>query len=177
MRTAAIGITLLVLAAAPALPTASTAHAASIRCDMGRDIHWSDRYEPGEARFAITSEDGDVMLLLTDRDVAFQLSDQSLRHARRKLREAEREHEDNWLASAIVGAVTGTVRELLDHSCTCHVRDIRDVSYVGGRLVFTGRDGRTIFGEEDSDDDGMRAFSERDARRFVQEFRKVKAGR
>ena len=176
MRIVAIGITLLALAAEPALSPGPAAHASSFTCcGMGRDVHWSDRHDPSDARIAITTEEGEITLLLTDRDVVFQLSDRTLRQVHRELRDAKAE-QDHWLASAIVTAVAGTVRELLDHSFVCHVRDLRDVSYEDGRLVFIGRHGRAVFGDEDDcDSDALRAFSERDALNFVREFRRVKA--
>jgi hypothetical protein len=178
MRTVTVGIALLALAIWPALPSGPAAHAStSLTCKgLGQDVHWSDRRDPDDARIAITTEDGEMALLLTDRDVVMQLSDRALRRVNRELRDAKDE-QDNWLASAIVTAVTGTVRELLDHSFVCHVRDLRDVSYEDGRLVFIGRHGRAVFGNEDAcDSDASRAFSERDARNFMREFRRVKAG-
>lgn len=180
MRTAAIGIALFVSAVGPALPSGPAAHATSFTCQgLGQDVHWSDRRDPTDARIAITSEDFEMTLLLTDRDVVLQLSDRTLRRVHRELRDAKGEHEDNWLASAIVAAVTGTVRELLDHSFVCRVRDLRDVSYEDGCLAFTGRNGKAVFVDESDggDSDPKCAFSERDACAFVQEFRRVKAGK
>lgn len=176
MRTVAIGIALFALATGPALPSGPAAHAASLTCGcMGHGVSWSDRFDPADARLAITTEDGDVTLLLTDRDVAFQLSGPTLRRVHRELRDAQ-EEQDNWLASAIVTAVTGTVRELLDHSLVCHVRDLREVSYEDGRLVFTGPNGRAVFGHaRGCNSDVTQAFSERDARNFAREFRRLKA--
>jgi hypothetical protein len=49
------------------------------------------------------------------------------------------------------------------------------VSYEDGRLLFTARDGRQIFEDVDMDDSDVTAsFSERDARKFVREFRRLK---
>ena len=176
MRTAAIGIALLALTVVPALPTGPVAHASSFTCNgFGDDVHWSDRLDPGDARIAITTEDDGMTLLLTDEVVAFQLSNRALRKAHRELREAEHE-SDNWFASVIVTTVAATVRNLLDHSFVCDVRDLRDVSYEDGHLVFIGRDGSLVFGDgEACDSDVTSAFSERDAKRFVREFRRVKA--
>ena len=57
----------------------------------------------------------------------------------------------------------------------CHVRDLHDVSYEDGRLMFTGRHGRAVLGDKDDcDSDALSAFSERDAQNFVREFRRVK---
>lgn len=176
MRIVAIGITLLALATEPALSPRPAAYASSLTCcGLGGVVHWSDRQDPSDARIAITTEGGEITLLLTDRDVVFQLSDRTFRKVNRELKDAE-EEQDQWFASVIVTAVTGTVRELLDHGLVCRVRDLRDVSYDDGRLVFTDRHGRAVFGDQDAcDSDAQRAFSERDARNFVREFRRVKA--
>jgi hypothetical protein len=92
----------------------------------------------------------------------------------RKLQREAREHEDEPLASAIVSAVVGSVRSLLDHSAECPIRDLASVEYTGGGLVFTTEDGdRVLQGIDIDDDDVMREFSERDARAFVREFRKL----
>jgi len=178
MKRIAIGIAMIALAAAPALPTGPAAHATSFTCEgLGRGVRISDRLDPADARFSIDTEDGELTLLLTDRHVMLQLSDRTLRHVHRELREA-RDGQDHWLASTIVTAVTGAVGELLDHSFVCRVRDLRDVSYRDGRLVFIGRNGRAVFCDhEGGDSDLDRAFSERDALEFVREFRRVKAGK
>jgi hypothetical protein len=178
MKTASTGFALFALAALPLLFSAPSAQATSFTCGgHGDHVQWSDRCDPGDARLAITSEDGQVMLLLTDREVVMQLSNRALHRVNRELRDAKRE-QDNWFASAIVTAVTSTVRELLDSSLTCDVSDLRDVSYEGGRLVLTGRNGRQVFGNVHiNDTDVAEAFSERDARRFVREFHRVQAGR
>jgi len=178
MRTPSTAIALFALVALPALFSAPSAQATSFTCSARGDyVHWSDRCDPGDARLAITSEDDQVMLLITDRDVVMQLSNRTLHRVRRELRDAGRE-QNNVLAAAIVTAVAGTVRELLESSFVCHVSDLRDVTYEDGRLVFTGRNGRQVFGNVHVDDtDVTAAFSERDARRFVREFHRVQAGR
>lgn len=177
MKFPAIGFAVLALAAGP-LSAPSATQASTINCrGIGRDVRWYDRFDLSEARFAINTQDGDVTLLLTDRDVAFQLSDRAMRKVNRELKNAK-DDQDNVLASVVVAVVTGTVREMLDHSMVCHVRDLQDVRYEDGRLIFIGKHGRAVFcGEDDCDPNGVRAFSERDAQAFVKEFRRVKAGR
>ncbi|TMQ69255.1 MAG: aminotransferase class I/II-fold pyridoxal phosphate-dependent enzyme [Candidatus Eisenbacteria bacterium] len=65
---------------------------------------------------------------------------------------------------------------LLDSSFECRLSDLRDVTVEDGRLEFIGRDGRPVFGHTDvCDTDLATAFSERDARDFVREFRRAKA--
>jgi hypothetical protein len=175
MRTNVIVVALLALALAPGLPSGPAAQATSFTCSNLSHFHWRDRMDPGSARCAITTQDGDVTLLLTDRDVAFQLSERTFGKVRRELRDAE-DDQDNWLASIIVTTVTATVREVLDRSFVYHVRDLRDVTYEHGRLVFVSRHGHLVFGDGGCcDTDGSDAFSEQDALNFVREFQKVKA--
>ncbi len=180
MKTLVIGFALLAVAIAPAPASGPQAHASGFTCNgfPGRDVHFSERRDPTRARIAITSQDGEVTMLLTNREVVLQLSDRTMRHVRRELKDAEEEHEDNWLGSVFVTAVAGTVRELLDHSVSWRVKDLRDVTYEDGCMQFIGRNGKAVLGDEgDCDSDVTHTFSEPDARNFIREFRRVKAGR
>jgi len=173
MKTVAMGVALLAAAILPALPAGPAANASMVCC--GHYVRWAEHHDPADARLAITTEDGKVTLLLTDRDVAFQLSERTLHKVDRELRDKQ-DLEDNWLGAAIVTAVVGTVRDLVDNSLECRIRDLRDVSYEDGRLRFIARNGRPVFDDADvCDSDVTSAFSERDARTFVREFRKLKA--
>lgn len=135
---------------------------------------WADRYDTRDARLAIDSEDGDVTLLITDRVVAFQLSDRTMRKVRRELRN-EQDEEDNPIARAVLAVVASSMRTLLNHSAECPVRELRDVQYHHGRLVFSAEDGDVVFGDLDLNDrEVTESFSDADARRFVAEFQRVK---
>jgi hypothetical protein len=106
--------------------------------------------------------------------VAVQLSDRTLRDVRRELRDKEDE-EDNALARAVMAVVMSGVRSLLDHSAECPIRDLRDVEYRHGRLVFTTEDGEQMFSNMDVNDcEVMEGFSGDDARAFVREFHRAK---
>ena len=143
-------------------------------CD--EPVRWASRHDTEDAALAITTEDGDVTLLVTDRVVAFQLSDRTLQKLRRKLRQAEDEDDDNVIGTAIKAVVMSTVRTLLAHSAECPVREIRSVKLSDGRLEFVGEDGKLVFEHlEINDRDEMAGFTTRDAQAFIQEFRKVKA--
>src|SRR5262245_24159096 len=174
MKTAPIGIALLALLAWPAAPVVPAAHA----CELSFHSHGLTRLrahqDPADARIAINTRNGKVTLLLTDRYVAFQLSDGTLRRVRRELRDAE-DDQDSPFASAIVIAVTATVRGLIDHSVVCPVSDLRDVSYRDGHLEFRDHRGRLVFDDgAPGDPDSATAFSERDAQNFVREFQRLK---
>ena len=177
MRTVAIGLILLALACGPALTCPPAADASGITCGgIGKDVRVSDRHDPDDARLAISTERDEVTLLLTDREVVLQLSDRTMRKVRRELREA-RDEQDNALASAIATVVTNAVGELLDHSFICRIRDLREATYEDGHLVLIGRHGTVVFGNDNGcDPDGLEGFSEKDALKFVSEFRRVKEG-
>ena len=178
MKKAALALVLLVL-----LPTGrALAHG---RCADGPDLRssccdpparWGPRHDADEARIAITTGGRDVTLLLTLDVVALQLSDRRFHRVCRELhRRADVDDDGNILAEAIEAAVLSGVRALLDHSAECPIRDLRDVEYRRGRLIFTTEDGERIFEDMSLNDrDVMRDFSERDARAFVREFQRVK---
>ncbi len=140
---------------------------------------WAPRRESRLARFQILSRDGKVALLLMPTSVAFQLSDGTMRKVEQKLRDEADDAEDNPLGEAIKSAVLAGVRVLLKHSAECSLRDLRDVDYRDGELVFIGTNGERVFdGIELSDEDLSRSFDEREARAFVHEYRRLRpAGR
>ena len=160
-------------------PTSAKAFSCSGDCNIDCDppARWSARHDPGDARFAITTRNGEVTLLLTHDVVAMQLSDRTFHHVDRELRKKERDHEDedNPLAEAISTAIISGVRALLDHSAECPIREVKDVDYRSGELAFTLNDGERLFRHVELDDTNvMQNFSASDARAFVQEFRRLK---
>lgn len=138
-------------------------------------VSWAPRYDADDARLAILTKDRDAILLLTDEHVALQLSDRALRDVRRKLRDEQNKDEDNVLASAIKTVALSAVRSMLNHSAECPISELRDVQYRNGRLIFISEDGERVFeGLEVNDQDVLQGFSERDARRFVRDFHRIK---
>lgn len=141
---------------------------------------WAPRRESRLARFTILSRDGKVALLLMPTAVAFQLSDGTMRRIDRELRVKADEAEDNPLGEAIKTAVLAGVRVMLKHSAECSLRDLRDIDYRDGELVFITRDGDRVFDHIDMNDENLtRSFDEREAKAFVHEFRRLQvvAGR
>jgi hypothetical protein len=169
--------TILALAAlacftAPAAQAGGRSCDGSIHIDCDDPIRFTDR-QVDDARFAITTHNRKVQLVLTDRVVAMQLSDHVLHKIDRKMRqENEDADDDNALGHAIKTAVFSGVRELLDHSAACDIRDIRRADYRDGEIVLVARNGRHLFAKNDFDDENvMSDFSASDAREFVRQLR------
>lgn len=171
---------LLPVAAAPASAhDHDTVHIGDVHC-CDRPVRWGPRYDDGrDIHFAITNEDRKVTLLLTDDAVAFQLSDRVMRKVDRELHRARHEDDDDGpIGDAVKTVVLGMVREMLDHSAQCPLRELGDVRYEGGRLVFVDRDGERVFERFTMDDQDLLAtFEPQDAREFVREFQRWKARR
>lgn len=135
---------------------------------------WGERHDVARARFAMPTREGSVVLLVTRRVVAVQLSDRTMRDIDRELDE-ERDEDDGAIGRAIRGAVLGGVRALLDHSLECPLADLRDVRYRDGRLELITADGGRVFEEVSVDDrDLLEDFRPGDARAFVAYFRQLR---
>src|SRR5262249_7359230 len=144
MKESSLVLGISAVLALAALTTAPPALACRHGLNLSGDhVRWADHQNLSEARYAITTEDGKVTLLLTDDDVAIQPSDRTLHRVRRELRDKE-EEDDNFLASIIKTVVIGTVGEMIDHSFACPVRKLRDVSYENGRLVLLDKNGSRV---------------------------------
>ena len=120
---------------------------------------WAARHDSRDARLAITTEDGKATLILTDKVVAAQLSDRVLHKIERKLKREQNDGEDNLLAHTIKTAVLSSVRSVLDHSAECSIRDLSNVEYRRGRLIFTTEDGDRIFENIEISDQEVEAFT------------------
>jgi hypothetical protein len=175
--------TLLLLAVLAAVAP-SLAHASGQRVSFGcgscgdSPVEWAPRHPVAASRLAITTTNRSITLLLTDDEVAMQLSDPAFHKATRDLRRDAGEHDDNVLGEAIRTAVVAGVGSLLDHSARCPLSELRDVTYANGRLALTSVNGRPVYQDADTDDeDVLASFSERDARAFVREFQRAKATR
>lgn len=180
-RTALLLALLAALAAAPVHAHSHEGRGVTLNGFTCEDpAYWADRVEARDVRFAITTVDGKVTLLLTDATLAMQLSDRTMRKVERELHRArhERDDDDGVIGEAIKTAVIGAVRSLLDHSAECRLRDVRDVRFESGRLVIVDRDGGRLFERVEVDDeDVLESFDPADAREFVREFRRLRSGR
>ena len=178
---AAAALLLLPLLAVPARAVSAQDHGTRVSVSTGSDDdspgRIGPRRDPRQARSAIATRDGRVALLLTRDAVAMQLTDRGLRDIGRDMDEDVRD-EDGFVAEIIQAAVRSSVATMLKRSVEYPVRELRDVQYRGGRLVFTSEDGERVFENVSVDDtDVMESFSEADARAFVREFHRLKASR
>jgi hypothetical protein len=141
----------------------------NISCDP--PARWAERHGAKDVRYSITTDNREVVLLLTDRVVAMQLSDRVLHKVNRKMKK-EGDEDDNALGRAIKTAVLSGVRALLRHSVECDIRDLAKADYRDGELILTARNGKRIFAPTEAGDENvMRDFSESDARAFVRKLR------
>lgn len=176
MKTVLPAVLMLTLVGARGTPAeeraASSPTITASCCDA--PSRWAPRHAVRGARLAITTEDGSAVLLLTDDVVAVQLSERVLEKVRRK--ERENGDDDGVLGSAIKAAVLASVRSLLDHSAECPIRDVASANVEAGRLVLTSVRGDTLFRDMKVDNRVvMESFTDRNARAFVRELRRLKA--
>ena len=176
LAAALIASSLLIASSASACDHGDRSGSLNVGSGIEAPVRWAPRHDTHLARYVVTSRDGKVDLLLTPTAVAFQLSDRKMNSIERELRDEQNEDADNSFGDAIKAAVLAGVRVLLKHSAECPVRDIRDVDYRDGELVFVTPDGDRVFdGLEVNDGEVLGSFPEREARAFVREFRRLKA--
>ena len=179
MKPAVLAFALLALLPASPMPVhADTCVNFGRGFDCDEPVRWSKRHDASRARSAITTRNGKVTLVLTQRVVAFQLSDRTMRKIDRELHRARNQDDGaDAIGEAFKVAALSTVRSLLDHAAVCPVDELSDVRYVDGRLEFISRDGDPVFRHVKIDDDDMvETFDPDDAADFVREFRRLKAG-
>lgn len=148
----------------------------------GRDGIASDEYDLTGAevvldagdRFAMLTTDGAVKMGLTDERVYLRLS----RALRDRIEgDVERDlDQEEGIGRWISGMVRGGVSRALSFRVSYDLNEIRDVRYEGGELVFDFVDpDESIDGFEVDGRPVTEAFGEDDARRFVEEFDRVRS--
>lgn len=177
MKPAVLAVALLALLPTGPIPARADSGVTFRGFDCDESTRWSRRQDTSRARCAIDTRNGKVTLVLTDRVVALQLSDRTMRKIDRELHRARnKDDETDALGEAFKVAALSAVRSLLDHSAVCAVDELRDVRYVDGRMEFISRDGDPVFRHVNMDDDDMlEAFDPDDAADFVREFRRLKS--
>ena len=178
MKSLAVGLLVLALSPSGAAFAKSADDCPNVTINGGccnAPTRWGERWDAGDARRSITTQDGSVTLLIDDRDVALQLSDRAMHRIGRKLRSETEEADENPIGQALKDAVLTVVRSMLDHSIDCRVRDLRSVDYRDGRLELVTNGGDRLYEKIEVDGrDVLESFSPSDARDFVSEFQRVK---
>ena len=91
MKRLAFAVLALSLAATPAFAGDHSrdedSPSISLKSCCEKPARWADRQEPDEVRTGITTHNGGITLLMTDRVVALQLSDRAMRKVRREIQE------------------------------------------------------------------------------------------
>jgi hypothetical protein len=175
MRTRPVRRTFLLSVLAAALLFPLSAQAQQIRVS-GSDTESRvvSRMPVNQALFGITSEDGQAALLLTERGIVLQLTDQGL--ARVTSMEESKQEDQGMLTRLFEGLVRSGVRALLDHGIEYPLADLAAVRYEQGRLHFVRNNGEPIFEDVRVNDVSvMESFRAQDARAFVTRFHAEKA--
>ena len=136
-----------------------------------------DRHDDSEARVvsrqplrsassAIETRNGEVALLLVDRNLVIQLTDRGLNKVDRDMDDDAQ--KESGFARLVSGIVRSGVRSLLDHGIEYPVSELRDARYENGRIVLINREGEQIFKDVQVNDmQVMESFSPAAARAFV----------
>ncbi len=134
----------------------------------GRDI--------GPDLFAITSEDGNVRMALTDQYMYLALTEQMLDEVREEVRDAA---DQEGAAGLIGGFVERTVDRALQARALYPVDEIEDIRWEDGamRVVFTQRRRSIDDAFRTNGEPVTNAFSEEDVRAFGEVLRAVKGTR
>lgn len=140
----------------------------SVHDDLDADI--TDRLLQDDAEYAMTTREGSVDLMLTDKSIVIQFSDRFLADLDKEIRSEADVDEASVLAEVLTSMISSGVNTLLNHALEIPIHEIREVYYEDGKLHIIDHDGEEIFGELEIDDVYiMEDFSRRDARRFVSE--------
>lgn len=136
--------------------------------DLDADI--TDRLDKNDAEYGMTTREGSVDMMLTNRSIIIQFSDRFLADLDDEIRDEADVDEASVLAEVITSMVSSGVHSLLNRALEIPLREIREVYYENGKLHIIDYDGEEIFGElEINDVYMMEDFTRRDARRFVAE--------
>jgi hypothetical protein len=126
-----------------------------------------------QARYGIVTQDGAVALLLSERGVVLQFTEQGLDQVTAATREEE--DEQGVLAAVFSSMVRGGVRSLLNRGIEYPLSELADARYEKGRLYFVRNNGEAAFEDVQINDVSvMENFRPREARTFVARFREAK---
>lgn len=123
------------------------------------------RHDARDARMAISTKDGSVVLMLIDDVVAMQLTDATLDKMES---EKKKKKDTNFFEELILAGVQLAVGKSVEYP----VASIRTLDYHNGALRVIGADGKPVFTEiKVNGTDVLRDFSRADVARFAKALR------
>jgi len=129
--------------------------------------HLGARLDPRNARLTITTRDGSTSLILTNDNVAVQLTDAAI---------ANIKADDN--AGFLEELLASGVRTMMNKSLSFPIAYLRDAEIVNGAIVITQENDKPLFTDvRVNRTEVMHDFAPGDAARFVNAFRAVKGQR
>jgi hypothetical protein len=135
--------------------------------------HVVDRAVQAQSRFAITSRDGQAMLLLMDTTIVAQMTDRAL--AKMNAREAT-DTIKNGVSKFFARVALDALVPFFDHGIAYHLRDMADATYADGRLKILRANGDEVFRDiEIGHDRLMESFRPEDAKAFAARARAARA--
>jgi len=131
------------------------------RTDLG------PRHDVRDARMAISTKDGSVVLMLIDGVVAMQLTDATLDSMEPKTKKKD----TSFFEELVLAGVQLAVGKSVEYP----VASIRTFDYYNGALRVIGADGKPVFTEiKVNGTDVLRDFSRQDVTRFANALRAAK---
>ena len=167
-------LVLMLLAFGVSLPSAADAQQIRVgSSDSDTVARVVPRTSIERARYGIVTQDGAVALLLSDRGVVLQFTQQGLDQVTATTEDEEA--EQGVLAAVLSSMVRGGVRSLLNRAIEYPMSELSEARYEKGRLYFVRNNGETVFEDvEVNDVSVMENFRPREARAFVARFREAK---
>ena len=159
-------VSLLPLALISAL---SFAPQQSISIDAGNDstTRVIERLALSDAKFSIVNEENQAALLLLDKTIVLQMTDEGLRHVGREIKRDVRE-KPTFLKTVLGAVLAGSVVTMLDHGIEYSLSDLKEARVENGKLVLESKSGERIFESVSINNDKVLAtFSASEARRFA----------
>lgn len=124
----------------------------------------------------ISSQDHDVDLVLTDASLYMALSEAVLEEVNQEIERERAEEPESGLGQDIETYVLGKVESMLSYRIEYPLDEVHSVTYANGEIMILVED-EHLLSFDDVETDGGKAltnFNSADARRFVEEFDRLK---
>lgn len=161
----------LAMCALALLLTGSTVAAADLSISINSDdpkTVVASRHDADDARLAITTRDGNTVLMLVNDAIAVQLSDRAMK----KMDDKKSAKETNFLEDLLVAGVKLALGKSVEYPLV----HLRNVEYRDGALRFTNDQNKPVFSEmKVNGTEVLRDFTAADATRFVNAWRARRA--